>query len=367
MSRLTQLRAWWHRWREEFYEDNPISWLAGKLFWAFHIAMSMKQLHQLAQEIVQKQGEAESAGLTAEALTRLREQFLKPPLSQLPPVWTVSKGEYRWLILVWSTALILAGIALHQDWHTLVQGFSTASGSAAMLSAFVFMWIALSAFSSAFLSDIPLREILLPEGTLYIGLTRLGSQHVVYGMLAHSIARGMRRLVFYILPWLLLFGIFLHGTFGTALWFAIIMLLYLIGLVWFSHSSKLAAAGRHITPAKSIADYVIYSSNLFLLTFSVVLLSSLFVWWLSRSGIGGIALPPVWKWFGMPLFWVSLMPPMFLMLAPSVQFHPFWGIPQILVLFGLSWWMTRRAIVHLRVFRRLREQPTTTSSDEDWE
>jgi hypothetical protein len=29
MSRLTQLRAWWHRWREEFYEDNPISWLAG--------------------------------------------------------------------------------------------------------------------------------------------------------------------------------------------------------------------------------------------------------------------------------------------------------------------------------------------------
>jgi hypothetical protein len=142
MSRLTQLRAWWHRWREEFYEDNPISWLAGKPFWAFHIAMSMKQLHQLAQEIVQKQGEAESAGLTAEALTRLREQFLKPPLSQLPPVWTVSKGEYRWLILVWSTALILAGIALHQDWHTLVQGFSTASGSAAMLSAFVFMWIA---------------------------------------------------------------------------------------------------------------------------------------------------------------------------------------------------------------------------------
>ena len=189
MSRLTQLRAWWHRWREEFYEDNPISWLAVAPYRAFYRATSMKILDEVAREMAQKQGEVEGAKLTAEMLTRLREQAPARSLSQPPPVWTVSRSECRWLIVLWWFPLIIAGIALHEDWHTLMRSFST----------------------------------------------------------------------------------------------------------------------------------------------------------------------------------LMLIPPMFLVLAPLVQFHPFWGIPQVLVLVGLSWLMTRRAIARLSVFRRLREQSDTRSSDEDWE
>jgi hypothetical protein len=361
MSRLTQLRAWWHRWREEFYEDNPISWLVSNPYRAFYTALSKERLHQLAQEIARRQGEAEGTKLTAEALTRLREQAPALPLSWLPPVWTVSKSECWWLIALWSIPLIMAGIVLQQDWHTLMRSFSTLVPFY-LLALSVYLY--LSIIFSAFLFVIPhvfLRETLSPEGTLYIGLTRLESRHVVYGILSHTIVRGMRRLVFYILPWLFLFGIFLYGTLGAALWFAIITLFYLVGLAWFSHSANLAFADRQMMRMRSIISiYILFKFIVIILLFGVLIR-------LARIGIGGTVLPSVWEWFFMPLFWISLIPPMFLVLAPLVQFHPFWGIPQVLVLVGLSWWMTRRAIVHLRVFRRLREQPTTTSSDEDWE
>ncbi len=366
MSRLTQLRAWWHRWREEFYEDNPISWLVGNPYRAFHIALSKEQLHQLVMEIVQEKGELEGAKLNTEALTRLREQLSPPPISQLPPVWSVSKGEYRWLIVLWSTTLIVVGVVLHYDWHTLVQGFSTGMPwYTLLLYSYLYVLIIFPAIL-AFISDAPLRAILSPEGTLYIGLTRLESQHVVYGALAHAIARGARRLVFYILPWLFLLGTLLYGTLGAALWFACMALLYFVGLIWFSHSARLTSVSRHIMQMKSIINYITYTIIILFTVISFPLLIGISLW-LSRVGIGGIVLPPVWEWFFIPLFWVSLIPPMFLMLTPLVRFHPFWGMPQILVLFGLSWWMTRMAIVRLRVFRRLREQLDTRSSDEDWE
>ena len=364
MSKLARLRAWWHRWREEFYEDNPISWLAAAPFQAFHRALSKKQLHQLAQEIVQEHGEAEGAKLTAEALTRLREQFPKPPISQLSPVWSVSKNEQVQLAILWSIPLIMVVVALSQDWHAALRH----SISPAHIILIVFPYsvaIVLLAFSSALLW-VPLQQTLLPEGALYIGLTKLESRHLVYGILSHTIARGLRRIAFYGLPWLLLFGVMIYGTLGAALWFAVIAALYLAAAGWFYNGIQLTLIGRSIAKSNESKsfdisiNYISFISLLKIVIFAVILASI-------HKGTSSIVLPPVWAWITEPLWWMSLIPPLFLGFAPLVSFHPFWGIPQILVLLGLNWFFTRKAIAYLSVVPRLREQSNARSSDEDWE
>lgn len=355
MSRWRPLRERWQRWREEFYLDNPIAWLLSKIY-RFESKKSARQGEQSVPS-----GELASSAASTEA-----ERVERPPLSQMPPVWAISRGERWFLIVMWSVALATLALALHQGWSIQMQAPSNPMSVLIIIviASLVAILISLTLLAPGILI-LPLSELVLPQGTLYAGLTRLQSTHIVHGILMHALLRSLRRLTLYGVPWLLLLGTVVQGSLWVGLWFTAIMGLYLMLVVWFFQATILALVSGLLGRGRSLETS----------TLTLVLMMPALFGGIAVAGVVPLlplvsrlkALPPVWMWHTEPLCWLSMVPPLFVWITPLVKFHPLWGVPQILLLLGLSWLMTRWSIAQLGAFRRLREQVVRVEGEEDWE
>ncbi|MEN3000264.1 MAG: hypothetical protein ABDI19_00285 [Armatimonadota bacterium] len=354
MSRWRPLRERWQYWREEFYLDNPIAWLLSKIY-RFEAKKPARQGERSVPS-----GELASSAAQTEA-----ERVERPPLSQMPPVWVISRGERWFLMVMWSVALATLALALHQGWSIQVQALSNPMSILIIpIASLVAILITLILLPLG-ISMPPLSELVLPQGTLYAGMTRLQSTHIVHAVLTHALLRSLRRLTLYGVPWLLLLGTAMQGSLWVGLWFTAIVGLYLLLLVWFLCATSLALAcgllrrGHLSETSMQMLVFIIPVATGTPIIFGMVSLLP----HVSRLK----ALPPVWMWHTEPLCWLSLVPPLFLWITPLVKFHPLWGIPQILLLLGLSWLMTRWSIAQLGAFRRLRERVVRVEGEEDWE
>ncbi|MCS6920092.1 MAG: hypothetical protein NZM28_10005, partial [Fimbriimonadales bacterium] len=197
-----------------------------------------------------------------------------------------------------------------------------------------------------------LTDALKPSSGLYVGMTRLRGAHFVYGLIAERLPRTARALSLYLAPLLWVLGAAVGGGLLRGLWYALVCAAYAIALapllLTLVASSQLDAATEQ---PRSPAEW------LRLIGFALVA-AVLFAILPLLPSADLIPLPanPL-EWLGEAVWWVSLIPPLFIPATLWVDFHPLWGVPQIGLTAYVAWQFTRTAARRLESFRRLRETP----------
>ncbi len=342
-------RERWARWREEYLEDNPIAWLLGVPDWKRAVRRSLQHAYEQAIQTYQSLPEEEKDAKTRDTLKAIEEvRQLQSALWLREPVWRLTPLERRWLPIYWGVALILAWVA--QAFSSVV----TALTHTPPLNLMV-MWLALAlcVIRGLFEGLLTLKDALTPTGGLYVGMTRLTGAHVAYGLVAERLPRGARSLLFYIVPMLWVLGAAVSGSVAHGLWYALVCAIYtvaLMPLLLAMSASSLVRASEEGS-SRSLADWL----RLIGLTLAGAVLFALLPLLASGRQIGLPANPL--EWLSQLVWWVSLIPPLFIAATLWVEAHPLWGVPQIGLMAYLAWHATQSLSLWMERFRRLHETP----------
>lgn len=302
-------RERWRAWREEYDADNPIAWLFKRILG----------------------GRAKPTALSQQAEPWvLRERIV------IFALW-IGAVIACWMLIAYANTV-------NQVVRTPPLNF--------LLMVFTTMAIITSAAGAA-LGVVGIGAVISPTGAFYAGMSRLRGAHVVYGMLVEQMRWGVRAMLGYSAPILMVLHVAVSGSVVQGLWYAL-----LSGLYALAFAPSLGAMGALSQLAlvqgraeRSPIQWIAWGFFIIVVAVLLALLSVI------ASG-DRVLLPhnPV-EWLRLAVWWLSLIPPLFIPLNLWVEFHPLWGIPQIGLVAWLSWRYVRYAAARMDEFRYLRDLP----------
>ncbi len=363
MTLLKRLYQQACEWWDEYYTDNPIAWRLTGRYSSLNRVGTLPPSEEL-RELIRRHAE-NNPELAQRVLEEVRQHRADPA----KPVRFWGRHDRRWMITLWCIALLIAVICFAQGWTGSAQQGLLAIppkhiGSSAM--AFVLF----GSIAGIYLANAaPLYALLVrehAEGTaVFLWLTRLTGQHLIYGAITALFMRlQVRGYLVYVAPFMWAVGALAWDSGWRGIWFAVqagwlgltSSLFWLLLNVFLVPKPRDGAASRWSeSSALGAASFLIFifaiSSSIFLINPSLL---SLFK---------PVNTAPLWSWFLLPVWWISLVPPVGLASLLFVR-HPLWGIMQGLVYLGLAAMLLPRAI---RVAReRLRPQAEVQPDEGDW-
>lgn len=354
-----RLQAWW----EEYYVDNPAVWLLASPRSMVPStssetpsmdAASRAAVEEHVRRLLQRRVPERSKEELEARLLETRQTVVKPAW-QISMPWQLSQMDVRIALGCWLACLMLMLIFVLTGWHRQLLAGPTWS-----MIAFMAAFLIVGFGNMAWIRSVwTIQALVSPTSGLYVGLTRLQGVHIVLGVLTYMVFSTLRLLLMGLpLMWLLGF------IFSDSLWlgfrFALVSTLYLVALsVLYSVMGAIGVTARKATAQDSL------SSKSFLLVFlTPISFVMLFVITRFLFRASALSVPPIWQWYTLPIWWLSLVPPL-LPLTLLLIHHPLWGVPQIgfTLLIGLL--LAPRAV--RRVERaRLQHEPEPRPDEGDW-
>ncbi len=348
-----QLKMWW----EEYYMDNPVVWLlaSSRTPTFTQNKLSDKADDQHLREFMERTLPEVSPKVRGAVLKEL-SQYIPRSAWNLKMPWQVLPLEKRIVFVLWLSCGALIALLEFTGWHRLLlSGFLRS-----VVLAFIVAFFMPLPFLGGFLRTFFLSFLIDPTQALYTGLTRLRGTHIVYGMLAHSTLSALRSLLLMGIPLLALLGFAFLDDIWRSLHFALITAFYLVVVAfWFSvfGAIRMRVPPRVATSSQtSLSIFPMLAGPVSVVT--AVMLSRFL------PTLSPIIPPPVWQWYALPLWWVSLIPPLMPFTLMLVN-HPLWGIPQTILLLLTGILMIRRAVVHVER-ARLQPEPELVPDEGDW-
>lgn len=350
-----QAQAWW----EEYFVDNPVAWLLRR-----QVGYSSRQsLSSKAQELEKALRRARIAQDwdTVQNLLEMRGAYLRGLMTP-QPFW--KRSDPWWAIVLWSLILLMAIICYKQGWQAQIQ-------QQLRVPAFWLLFATLLIIVP-FSYGTTLRTLLIRErenGTdAFLWLTRLTGRHMVYGAIATLVFQfQLRPYLVFIAPFVWLVGALIWGSWLRGLWMAM-----LVGWLFGNFAMLWLIVSVFIIPAtpNNLANQLLYLLN-GLFAFAIIMLGLPLFSYSSTVSPHAPVLPfaqvdmtPVWGWWRLPEWWVSLLPHAGLISLLFVA-HPLWGVLQGVIYLGLSVLLTPLAI-RFAEQARLRPEPEIRPDEGEW-
>lgn len=355
---------WLRAWYREYYEENPVAWLLVKAELEARLAKAgvppTSEYASPNQRYAYSTSEAENPTANMRFFVWNDEREFKQTLTQpwfLPSLRSMATSETLFLAIVIPllVTVILAYYALAAfrfgAWPPRVW-----VGVLGTLVSGIAMFLPMLGTIEAIARVV---EVFKPDSGLYLGATRLRGAYVVRGALAFGLPRVARGSAIYGLPVLCAVFIIAHSAPWTGFAAALTIWLYGVAVAWcwLALSVLIAywSAQRGIT-----VGFVIPITRLGVAL--ILVLVGMFAGWL-----GGLQpLPPRSQWLATPLWWWSLLPPLYVPVSLSVPYSPLWAIAPLSTTVGIAWLLSRLAEIQLRYFTRQRERSLNAEVD-GWE
>lgn len=357
---MRRLRAWYR----EYYEENPIAWLLVKAELEARFAKvgvpPTAECTSPAQRYTHATSETNNPLANKRFFIWSDEQEFKGALTQpwfLPSLRSMATSETLFLatVIPLLVIVILAYYALAAIRFSALPPRVWVGVLGTLLSSLA-MFVPMLGTIEATARVV---DVCKPDSGLYVGATRLQGAHVVRGALVFGLTRLARSSAIYGLPVLCAVFIIAHGA--PWIGFAAALTVWLYGVVvaccWLVLSVLIAyrAAQGGIT-----AGFVIPMTRL-VMALIIVSVGAFAEW------IGGLQpLPPYSQWLATPLWWWSLVPPLYVTVSLAVPYSPLWAIAPLSATIGLAWLLSR--LVELQAGRFQPQHERVSNAEvEGWE
>jgi hypothetical protein len=349
------MRSWW----EEYFVDNPIAWLLHRqVGYANRLSMS-SELQQVEKSLRAARQARDTEAL--HSLLQIRGEHLR---GMLTPQSFWKRYDRIWALGLWGLAVLIA-LACY-SWG--VQGFLRQQ---LRIPHFWFIFVAILLIPLIGYGGA-LKTLLVQERERstadFLWLTRLTGQHLVYGVLTVLAMQILwRPFVIFFTPFIWLVGTLMWDSGLRGIWL-VVQWSWLWGtfaLLWLVMGVFIIAP-----PLKSL------TGQMFELAYGLVGVALLLLSLPFFSGFAtmrpGMPVPlllqvdqtPLWSWWRLPLWWLSLSPPVGLVSLLFVS-HPLWGLLQGLVYAGLTALLLPFAVACAER-ARLRPMPEVLPEEGDW-
>jgi hypothetical protein len=349
------MRSWW----EEYFVDNPIAWLLQRqVGYANRLSMS-SELQQVEKSLRAARQARDTEALRS--LLQIRGAHLR---GMLTPQSFWKRYDRIWALVLWGLAVLI--VLMCYSWG--VQGFLRQQ----LRTPLAWFIAAVALFAPMIGYGGAIKTLLVQErerGTAdFLWLTRLTGHHLVYGVLTVLAMQVLWR------PFVIFFAPFIWLV-GTLMWESGLRGIWLVvqwSWLWGTFTLLWLVMGVFIIapPLKSLTSqmlelaYGVVAVGLILL--SLPFLSTLVVkgFGAPHPLLGSLEQMPVWGWWRLPIWWLSLSPPVGLVSLLLVS-HPLWGLPQGLVYAGLTALLLPFAVACAER-ARLRPMPEVVPEEGDW-